>query len=426
MGPAGPAAGQAPLTLSEAVARARRQNAEVHQADARVVQASASVAEAQARFWPRVDVAEGWQRSDLPVFAFSSLLSQRRFSAQDFDVVRLNQPDAIDNFRTALLVEQPVFDATTLAARRQAEAGLDMARVQRDRVAEEVVVATVEAFGQIQLLEAMAATARAALDSAGEDLRRAIDRRDAGLATDADVLMVTAYRAAAAARRIQTEADAAIARARLNLLMGEPLDTRFDLLPVDPPVAVADVTADDEADALMRRPDVRLAVAAERAAVLDLAAARAPFLPQVIARGGAEWNGATFDDRASGWMLGVDVRLNLFRGFGDRARLARARAVVDERRVARDAAAEAARLDVRAAAAALMAARARVDLAQQAVAAAREGQRITRERYDNGLASMADVLRAAESVLDADARLVAATTDRETAHARLQAALGEL
>jgi len=420
------ASAQEPLTLPEAVARARRQNPEVREADARLIQASERTTEAGAGLLPRLDLSEGWQRSDLPVFAFSSLLSQRRFTASDFELARLNQPDAVDNFRAALVIEQPVFDGALMAARRVAAAGHDMARLEREHVAQRTAVATVEAYGRVQQIEALAAAARAAVEAADEDLRRAADRRDAGLSTDADVLMVTVHRAAAEARRIQAEADANIARARLNLLMGDPIDAQFTLAPLDPPAAATGVTIDDENAALSERPDVQLAAAAERAARLDLTVARAAFLPQVVARGAAEWNGHTYGARAGGWMVGAEVRFNVFRGFADRARLARASALVDERRLARDAATDAARLDVRAAASALTAAAARIELAETAVSAARESQRILRDRYDNGLASMADVLHASEAVLDADSQAISAASDRATAHARLLAALGRL
>jgi outer membrane protein TolC len=53
-------------------------------------EADARVDRAQAGFWPRVDVTETVQRGNHPVFAFSSLLSQRRFTAADFAIASLN------------------------------------------------------------------------------------------------------------------------------------------------------------------------------------------------------------------------------------------------------------------------------------------------------------------------------------------------
>ena len=427
---AAPTAAQTPLTLTDAIARARVGNPDVRQADIRITRAAAASQEARAGLLPRVDVSEGWQQSDLPVFAFSSLLSQRRFTAGDFDVARLNRPGTVDNFRSAVMVEQSVFDATVRAAAARGDLARDMAGQQRDLAVQQSVMATIEAYGRVRLLDALTGAARAAVEAAEQDLVRATDRRDAGLVTDADVLMVTVHLSAAKQRRIEAETEALVARARLNYLMGEPLDVQFTLA-VDDAAGDGDAptwsgTSEAETAAIVSRPDVQLAASGERLAALDIRAARAAFLPQVVARGAAEWNGGTFGRRQSGWMLGAEVRLNVFRGFADRARLAQARATADERRVDRAAVEDRARLDVRAASAAVESARARLDLSRAAVAAAREGQRITRDRYDNGLAAITDVLRAAQAVLDADAQAVAAETDTATSRARLQAALGRL
>ena len=437
-----PVSAQVPLTLQDAVARARQEHPDVRQADARVVQADGRVRESRAGFLPRLEMAEGWQRSDMPVFAFSSLLSQRRFSASDFDIDRLNRPDAVTNFRSAVMVEQSLFDATLRAASKAASLQLEMAGLGRDQVRQEIAVATAEAFGHVRLFDAMDAAARAAVEAATEDRRRAGDRRDAGLATDADVLVMTVHLSTMRERQVSAAAELGIARARLNQLMGAPLDAVFVLVgdQASAPAAVgggAAVPAGsasvapgggsvDETAALAARPDVRLAAAGERLAEQEMRAVRTAFLPQVVARAAAEWNGATFTDRAAGWMAGVDVRLNLFRVFADRARLGQARAVVDERRIARAAVEDRARLDVRAASARLAAAEARVELSRAAVEAARESQRIIRDRYENGLADVAALLRAAQSTLDADAQAISADSDRATHRARLDAALGRL
>ncbi|MFK8843555.1 hypothetical protein, partial [Escherichia coli] len=72
--------------------------------------------QARAGFRPKVDVAESWQRGNQPVFVFGSLLAQGRFEAQNFALAALNHPDAVDNFRSAVSVEQPLFDGATRAS----------------------------------------------------------------------------------------------------------------------------------------------------------------------------------------------------------------------------------------------------------------------------------------------------------------------
>ena len=420
-----PAAAQEVLTLADAMARARRAESAVRVAGEEALAAEARVREARAGLLPRVDLSERWQRGTLPVFAFSALLSQRRFSAADFDVARLNHPDPIDNFRSGLSIEQAVFDPVTRAAVAAAGRGRDQADAGRDRARQAAALETVEVYGRILLLDALTRAADGAVAAAEADLRRATDRRDAGVVTDADVLRMVAELSAMRQRRIETATEADIARARLNLLLGVPLDTTFTLGPLATAMPDAPVARADEAAALARRPDVRVADAAVRVADAELTATRAAFLPTVVAMGMTEWNGGTFGSRARSWMAGIDVRLNLFRGGADRARLAGARATREARALDRRAVEDRARLEIRATEARLAAATARVDLARAAVTAAREGQRITRDRYESGLVDVTALVASGRALLDAEAQAVGAEADRGLEQARLQAARGE-
>ena len=65
------------------------------------------------------------------MFVFSSLLAQRQFTAADFTVDAINHPGATDNFRTALSVEQPLFDRAAAARVRTASIGRDIAATGR-------------------------------------------------------------------------------------------------------------------------------------------------------------------------------------------------------------------------------------------------------------------------------------------------------
>jgi outer membrane protein TolC len=136
--------------------------------------------------------------------------------------------------------------------------------------------------------------------------------------------------------------------------------------------------------------------------------ALAGFWPTLGVQGGWEANGGDLGTQQSSWVVGAELRLNLFRGFADTARVAAARHAQVRAAAERDQVAQRIELGVRAAIAQLAAARAREEAGRAALAQARESQRILRDRYDNGLATMTDVLRAAEATLEAESRAVAA------------------
>jgi len=113
-----PASAQPPLSLSEAIARAKARNPDAGSAAAAEREAAERVTQVRGRYFPRVDVAESWQRGNHPVFVFSSLLAQRQFTAADFALDALTHPSAVDNFRAAFSVEQLLFDRTATSDAR--------------------------------------------------------------------------------------------------------------------------------------------------------------------------------------------------------------------------------------------------------------------------------------------------------------------
>jgi outer membrane protein len=208
-------------------------------------------------------------------------------------------------------------------------------------------------------------------------------------------------------------------------LMGDPLDAPFVL---DRSAAARSIDYTDlaalQAEALRNRPDVKLAVLQEQLAETSRVAARAAFLPQASAQGGWEFNGGAWNARASSWMVGAVARLNLFNGFADKARLAEAREQTTRRAREREKAETAARLEVYTAVARLEAARASEAVGRATVEQARESQRITRDRYETGLADVASLLRSAEAVVQAETQQTAAQVAVLTETAALERTLG--
>ena len=154
---------QQPLSLDDAVARARGAHPSARVSAIGEREATWEISAARAAYFPRVDVLESWQRSNLPVFAFSSLLSQRRFSERDFDVARLNHPDPLDNFRSAVSIEQVVFDGTLGPTVRAARLGREAAALRGRQVSQDLATTTVETYGRVVLFDALANAARAAV-----------------------------------------------------------------------------------------------------------------------------------------------------------------------------------------------------------------------------------------------------------------------
>jgi outer membrane protein len=419
-----PASGQSALSLSEAIGRAKARNPEATAAAAAEREASERVTEVRGGYYPKVDIAESWQRGNHPVFVFSSILAQRRFTTADFALDALNHPAATDNFRTVFSVEQSLFDGATSASVRAASVARDMAATTRRLVDQDLTSAVTEAFGRVLIAAATARSAAAMVETARADRELAGNRRDAGRVTDADVLQLDVYLARMLEQQVQATSDERIARARLNQLMGEPLSAMFSVdLTTATALDIANPAALEE-EALKNRAEVSLAVQHEALAAATVDAARAAFLPQVAAQAAWELNGGAWNSRSSSWVAGASARINLFHGLADKARLAAARELATRRAIETDRARTMARLDVQTAIARLEAARATEAVGRAAADQARESRRIVRDRYGSGLTDAAMLLRSAEAVQQADAQQIAARVGVLTATATLQRAIG--
>jgi outer membrane protein len=425
------AAGQEPLTVAAAVQAAVAHNASLRAARAGLEEASARTTEARSGFYPRLSVSEAWQRGDDPVFVFSSLLSSRRFAASNFAVDALNHPEPIGFFHTAFAVEQLIYDGgRQRAAAAASSLGRDIAAASVDEATAGVALQATQTFGRLLAAEAAKRAADAGLESARQDLTRAEHRRDAGVATDADVLSLVVHVADLQQRAIQAGSEAVVARAELNRLMGAAIDAPVLVAP--PPTGpAAALPSPPDVSALLAeadgaRPELKRAMATARLAEKNQSQSAAALIPQVAAQAAYNLAGTRFADRAGAWVVGGQIRWTFSTGGAEVA--ARTAAAAATRRAAAESedVRAAVHVEVVTAAGRVDSARAREAVGRAAADQARESQRIVRDRFEQGLAGVNDVLRASTAVLEAEANRTAAIVDLIVADAMLRRAVGRL
>jgi outer membrane protein len=412
------------LTLQRAIAMALSANADVDVAKAAQAEAAAERDAASRAWMPRLTLEEGWQRGDQPVFVFGSLLAQQRFTEANFAVQSLNHPDPISNHRASLLLQQSIFDGGSTRARADAAtATFALSGADHRRIEADTAVAVVRAYGDALIAEANGRAARAAIQSATQDVSRAEARHDGGLATAADVLSLKVHLAEMQARAISATGDVRIARAQLNSVLGVPIDTDWEL--VAPAVIAPRITPARDVS-LTDRPDVVGAAIQVDAADAAARQARALLLPRIGVEGGYDWNGSTWTNRAAAWLVGVRAELSLSLGGGEAARARAAAHAVERARAQKTSVERAARVDLLVARERLDGALAREDVAIGAVSHARESERIIRERYEAGLVGVTDVLHAADAVLEAESLEITSHVDALVASVMLDRALGHI
>lgn len=389
----------------------------------------ARVTEARSGFLPKVNYSESWTRSDNPVFVFSSLLTQRQFSASNFGPASLNRPDFLNNFQSLVTADQTLYDAgKTKRAVRMAELGENLANEDDRRSQLEVIAQVVRYYWDARLGVEQVKVIAQAMRSAEADLERSEARRASGMATDADVLSIRVHLAGVREEQIRREADLEVAHAAMNDAIGLPLESIHSLTtPLAPlPLAQTRLSA-YETDADGRRPEVRQTRLAVEIAKVQVADARSNYLPQVSLHGAFEADRQRFADRGgTNWLVSVGLRWNLFNGGADKAKIAESEATArrttsDQTRVE-----SGIRLQVRQAWANLQAAQQRIESAQASVAEAQESLRISQNRFAAGLSAVTDLLRTETAFLETQTRYLAAVHDQRIAAAMLEFAAGTL
>ena len=415
---------QTPLNLREAVERAVTRHPAMAAARSGVDAADARVRQAESGKLPKVNYSESWQASNNPVFVFSSLLTQRQFAERNFAIGALNNPSALNNFQSLVTAEQPLYDAgMTKHAAAGAKLGKELASEEQRKVEQQAVARVAVAYYGALLAADTGAVADAAVKSAEADLQRAINVREAGMSTDADVLSIRVHLAAVKEEQIRRRADLSVAEAALNEAMGEPLDSRFALTTkLTAPAGVAS----DDAD-VTARPEIRQARLAGQIAENQATTARAAYLPQVSLRGAFEADRQRFVTRAgANWAAGVTLRWNLFNGFADKSRIEEANFAANRAHALEQQATQGVKLEVRRAQADLEAARQRIAVAEAAVAQAEESLRIVKNRFEAGLTTVTELLRNETALVETQFRRVAAVHDQRLAGVALEFAKGTL
>ena len=156
-------------------------------------------------------------------------------------------------------------------------------------------------------------------------------------------------------------------------------------------------------------------------------AAKAEFGPKIALFGSTErdamaWGGPS----GTNWTAGARLDLNLFAGGAQKAQLAEATANASKAKHTVEWFRSGVQMEVRRAYLDGDAAAQRATVAREAVEQAKESLRIVKNRYEAGLTTVTELLRAQTAQLDATTTYLAALQDWQVARAQLERAAGVL
>ncbi len=402
------------LSLEDALSLASRQNPDARIAAHRIEAAQAGIDQANAAFWPKVQLQSSYVRTDNPMQVFGSILNQRAYSQNlDFNHV----PD-MDNWNAKALVTMPLYAGGAMrAGRGAARAASAAAKWDSQAVQNTLQFEVSRAYFTILKASGFVRASQSALQAYEANLGLARKRLEAGAVLRTDVLDLEVRLAQAREDLVRARSGQAIASRVLRNLLGVEHEitigeaAKLEIPPM--PVGLAD------------RPEIQAGAERERVAAEKSRAARSGYLPTLSAFGSLDHDYGWRNDHAGqSYTAGILAQWNLWDGKLTRAKTRQAQADLEIAREESRKLRLAAGLETETARLELETAEARLAANREAVARAEESAALTRKRYEQGAGLAAQVIDAETALITARMRRIEAEADRSIAIAALRQSLG--
>ncbi len=428
--------------FKQCVGIALAQNPDLVVAQTQVKQAEAGLRQAQANYWPKLNLSMTATRSNDALNAFGLKLGQRGatfgdIGFRDFDSTNpniltvaphnLNQPGAVTNYnpRAELLI--PVYNGGLVADYvKQAQSYVKAAQAGDRLARQQLIDQVLMAYQGVHTARAYVRVTGEA-EAAAEEYARISDRLlKQGMAVKSDLLSAEVNLADMKLKSVSARNAEAAALDQLHLLLGKPLTEPIEVgAPVMPTMLVGDV-ASLRQTALANHPGLQALRNQADGAGAAVAAARAGKLPQFNVMLRQDWNGKTPGFDAGSYTAAGVLSWTAFDGGGSRAAVDRAEAQRLEAVAKHDQASNGIAYKVGDAKRQAQEAEDKVKARKLALDLAVEAQRLVKKRYENGLGTLIELLAAQAQLDKARADLVAADYEQAVQRAALKLAVGVL
>jgi TolC family type I secretion outer membrane protein len=414
--------------MAQAVAIALRENPSLSAAQSQMEIAEQRIVQGRAGFLPRLNVSEGFQRSNNPPQVFSTKLNQENFTEPDFAIDRLNQPNAANDFATNFTATWPLYDGgQSWHGWQLAKLGREAAEQALEKTRQQIIARTTAAYAGVLLSRESLAVVESAMAAAHAHLSAAETRYGSGLTVKSDLLQAQVRLADLEQQQLQVQGQIEVARSALNAAMGVPDAVRFELS--DRLEAEGEMKGPLEfwlATARERRLELKEFDLREAMAQEEIGKARAGHLPNLDLVGNYQIHTEDFEGSSDNYSVGAVLSLNLFSGLAPSAKVSEARAARRQVQAQRRQMESQVFLEVRQAYTQTASALQRVAVAQRAVAQADEALRIVANRYDGGLFTIVDLLTAETALQQARTAQARALHDYTVGKTNLRLAAGVL
>ncbi len=416
-------AGAEGLSRADAVAMAVRSNPDVRKSVADLAILDGRGREALADALPELTLVGSATRYRDP-----SLLNSSSFDSFPPELRDSLTPIPANLYEGVATVKQTLFSFKLGKAIRAARFGQALGREQVRQTERSIALDAIQAYNACLLgLERVRVTEKAVRQKE-KHLEMARNRRQAGVATELDVLRSEVDVENQRTELLRARGQVELARGLLNSVMLRPIDDPVD--PTDSLTYVAFETTLDQAvrEALAHRPEMKAAGLMVKARDQLVGVARAEARPHLDF--GAAWGysvrkpGNFLDANFRKWNAGITLTVPVFDGFRTAGKVAQAQGERDKAAQDETATGNRIRLDAKEAFDRLRVARSILEAAELNVAQAQKAADMTQANYNLGAATTLDVLDTQAALTLAESNRVQGLYEHANARAALRYVMG--
>ena len=415
------------LDLESAVEKAIANNPLTKAAESKARIADTQINIAKAGRLPIVQFSQSFIRSNNPVFVFGSLLEQGRFGPSNFAIDSLNHPNGLNNFRSLVGFNAPLFDQKQTSGQvSRARIGRKQADLQTEAVRQRLRFDVIRSYYGTVLATELLGVTDEAVKSAKENCRKTRDMVDVGMVTESDSLAADVELASAEQQKLEAQNNLVTTVAALNIAIGNKPEEASELteslqekyFPVE------------EQDELIRlaldqRPEYLAAQLAIDNSREQTKSAKGQKLPRLDAFGNYGYSSPYIANGSSDYTVGLSFSYTIFDA-GRKARVEQAAEAESLAELEKQNLANQIRLEVIRALQNYKTARSKIQVSIKSITQADEALRIIQERYKFGLTTFNEVLRAEAALVQSKHNLLTARYEYYVSYASILLATGRL
>jgi len=441
------------LTLQESLDFAYKNSKSIKMAQENVKLAEGKVSEAIATMLPNISASGGYTYFIEPlVIMDEETISQMQeafegmFPAVSPDTgagMPTTQPAASPaspteieadehNFRASATLQQPLFTWGRLTNNyKQAKLNLEATQQGLESTKQQLTFDVTNSFYRILLAHQFVKVAEEAVGQVEKHLKTAVDLKNAGVATNYDVLRASVQFANIRSQLIKAQNALRLAKEGLKMTVGMDnhaevnVEGEFEYKPMERELEEFMELA------LENSPDLKQLELQEKAGEKIVSIAKAGNKPNLALVSSYEANkSGSFQDEMDwrstkqSWNVGLMLNIPIFDGLATRARVKQAKSGLNQIKLGKAQMMDGIQLEVKSAYLALQEAKALLDAQRETVQQAQEGLRIANLQYENGIITSVQLTDAQLALTQAEVNRLQALFDHTIAIAKIEKAIG--